>query len=44
MLPAGTLAAISNVVALDLEPSITSAVLTAILSPPLRTQGCPLCP
>jgi hypothetical protein len=38
MLPANTLAAISNIVALNLESSITAAVLGAVLAPLLRSS------
>jgi hypothetical protein len=41
MLPAKTLAAISNVVALNLEPSITAAVLGAVLAPLLKSSEFP---
>ena len=39
MLPANTLAAISNVVALNLEPQTTMAVLGALLAPLLQSAG-----
>src|SRR5262249_19377955 len=41
MLPANTLAAISNVVALNLEPQTTMAILGAILAPVLPDAGHP---
>ena len=41
MLPANTLAAISNVVALNLEPQTTMAILSAILAPVLPDAGKP---